>query len=388
MTDEAIKSKFGDILPFSAARKRYNRGELSTGSVAFDFLINGGFHLGQCSCLWGPTGCGKTTSLMIAIGQALAKNPTRTALFIDLDLGLNPDYGARTAQASASIVKPLIDKAMFDKKKGLWVVKDDNGIELKFSQESYEQTANYAKNLAKAIEDKLYWIGRKPGEVLQDIILEQIAINKHQIIVIDPQDEIYPSSRFNVSDKEDQGKRAKYLGDFSAIIKHAVADYDTAIVYTSQMRTGRGQNYSYPDMTGGNRFRHNMDLIVRYGNPKVESFDVSGKQMLGQTVALSVEPGSRSCPSTFKTDKPKIGTGSYINARLIYGYGWDNDFALMELGEYLQTIEANGSYYSWIDKGGEVWRGHGRSAFLEAVRAADRYEELWDNILKKPEVLD
>jgi RecA/RadA recombinase len=382
MSSETIKSKYGEILPFSAAREKYNRGMISTGSVAFDYLINGGFMLGMQSCVWGPSGSGKTTTLMIAIGQALKKNPTKKVLFVDLDLGLNPDYGAQTAVASAesNIATPLIENAKYDSKRKLWIITDDFGIEYRMSDKEHEEAIHYSDKLATALGDKFYWVGRMPGGQLHNLIVEQIETEEYQMIVIDPQDEIYPKSLVeNDVEKEDQGKRSKFLGDFSSSLKHAVYGYDTSIIYTAQMRVGRGQYGSYPEMTGGNRFRHNMDIIVRFGIPKTEIFEIDGKKMLGQEVSIYVGK-SRQSASTLKSHDNKMDTGKHVVARLIYGKGWDNDFALMQLGEFSGIIQGRG-HYSWIDKEGEVYKGHGRTKFMEAVKEAGKYNELWDSVV-------
>jgi len=382
MSDESIKSKYGEILTFSAARERYNRGVISTGSVAFDYLINGGFKEGMSSCLWGPSGSGKTTSLMIAIGQALRRNPTRKVLFVDLDLGLNPDYGARTAIASTEGITstPLVENAKYDSTRKLWIITDDFGVEYKMTDAEHDEALHYGDKLAQALGDKFFWVGRMPGGDLHDLLVEQIETNEYQMIVIDPQDEIYPKSLVdNDIEKEDQGKRSKFLGHFSSSLKQVVYNFDTALIYTAQMRAGRGQYGSYPEMTGGNRFRHNMDIIVRFGIPKTEIFDVDGKKMLGQEVPIYIGK-SRQSASTLKSNDSKMDTGKHVVARLIYGKGWDNDFALMQLGEFSGVIQGRG-HYSWVDKEGEIHKGHGRTKFMDAVKEAGKYEELWDTVV-------
>ena len=67
---------------------------LSTGSIAVDEILGGGFAVGRLSCLVGHTSSGKTTLALTAIANMQKVNPDANILFVDAEQALDPAYAA------------------------------------------------------------------------------------------------------------------------------------------------------------------------------------------------------------------------------------------------------------------------------------------------------
>lgn len=67
---------------------------ISTGSLAVDAAIGGGFAKGRLINLVGHTSSGKTTLALTAIAEEQKKNPDANILYIDAEFALDPRYAA------------------------------------------------------------------------------------------------------------------------------------------------------------------------------------------------------------------------------------------------------------------------------------------------------
>lgn len=65
---------------------------LTTGSLAADSVLGGGFAKGRISCLVGHTSSGKTTLALAACGQLQKEKPDANILYIDSECSLDPQY--------------------------------------------------------------------------------------------------------------------------------------------------------------------------------------------------------------------------------------------------------------------------------------------------------
>lgn len=65
---------------------------LSTGSLAADSVLGGGFPVGRISCLVGHTSSGKTTLALTACAELQRNNPDANILYVDSECSIDPRY--------------------------------------------------------------------------------------------------------------------------------------------------------------------------------------------------------------------------------------------------------------------------------------------------------
>lgn len=86
-----VEKKLGKecVVPLSSEEK-INTKRCSSGFLSLDEILGGGFPYGRVIEIYGPEGTGKTTLALHAIAEVQKKGGT--ALFIDSEHSLNPDY--------------------------------------------------------------------------------------------------------------------------------------------------------------------------------------------------------------------------------------------------------------------------------------------------------
>lgn len=65
---------------------------LTTGSLAADSVMGGGFAIGRIACIVGHTSAGKTTLALTACAELQKKNPEANILYVDSECALDPKY--------------------------------------------------------------------------------------------------------------------------------------------------------------------------------------------------------------------------------------------------------------------------------------------------------
>lgn len=84
---------------------------LTTGSLAADAVLGGGFAKGRLACLVGHTSSGKTTLALTACAQLQRENPDANILYVDSECAIDPKYA----------------KSLGVNMDEIWLIQPDNG---------------------------------------------------------------------------------------------------------------------------------------------------------------------------------------------------------------------------------------------------------------------
>ena len=181
----------------------------STGSVYFDYLLNGGFEEDTIVLYWGLSMSGKSSMALRNIAEAQKRG--ETCAWLRIEKGVNREY---------------MEKIGVDVDKLIIIEKMDYGDEY------------------------------------LDVLLDLVE-NNIDLIVVDSISALVPRREIEDGmDKQQMGLQAalisKLLRKVNVLNKHSI------IIFISQVRMEFGQNYTKAVPSGGKALTHNADYIVEF----------------------------------------------------------------------------------------------------------------------------
>lgn len=298
-----LKKTFGeDSVCFLGEDEKLSQVETrSSGSLALDIALGGGWGKGRVACLSGAERSGKTSILCLTIAEAQEKEPDKLCGIIDLENSFNPEWA---------------------KKLGVQLNK------LVFSQPD------------------------KPAEEVYDMIENMIKSNKFSVIGLDSLAGLVPKEEFESDDWDKESR----VGGASKINSRAVrklvntgllAKSGTSLILINQLRDliGGFSRYGVPTTTIGGRslkhcYTHHVEVSI--GEYFSEGTG-DNKVFIGQQIVS-------------KVSKNKIGPPlrkAVLN--LYYEEGLDHVAELVAVAKMVDVLHGAGAWLTAMDpRSGEI----------------------------------
>jgi recombination protein RecA len=292
---------------------------ISTGSLLVDEALGiGGFPRGRIVEVFGPEGSGKTTLALHCIAEAQKQGGH--ALFVDAEHAFSSEL-ARKLKIKSDL---------------LMVCQPDS------------------------------------GEQGLDVLEMGVSSGKLAIAVVDSVSALTPQAEID-GDMGDShmGLQARLMGQAMRKINGCVSKTNTLVIFINQLRQKIGVVFGNPETTsGGNALKFYASVrmdIRRVGSikGKGKKKDKDGKheaKVIGNKVRIKIIKNKLAPP--FKT----------IETDLIFGYGFNKEGELLDIGYDLDIIEMKGSWYNY--RGEKI--GQGKSAACKTLRKAPN---LYDSIV-------
>lgn len=309
---------------------------ISTGSLAADSVLGGGFAKGRIACLVGHTSSGKTTLALTAIAQLQKENPDANILYVDSECSIDPKY---------------------------------------------------AKSLGVNM-DEIYLIQPNNGEDGYQAAELFIASGVADLVVIDSVAAMIPRAMFNVElgDQAQIGMGARLDSQGIAKIFGIANKYKTTVILINQWKKavkvnafdrtdGISGNYYMP---GGETFKFYLSQLIevqRVG--KIYEKDEFGVDQL------------TTCQTRARVLKNKIAApGRESDFFITFGKGVDKEQEAVELGMRYDLVGKSGQMFYVMPDNPEnidsVQKFRGRPKFVEYLREnPDITESLREKISEK-----
>jgi len=265
---------------------------ISTGSLIVDEALGiGGFPCGRIIEIFGPEGSGKTTLALHCIAQA--QKLGGAALLIDAEHAFSPELGEKIGVDISSLLLCQPDS----------------------------------------------------GEQGLDVLDMSIASGKIAIAVVDSVSALTPQAEIDgeMGDSH-MGLQARLMGQAMRKINGSVSKTNTLVIFINQLRQKIGVVFGNPETTsGGNALKFYSSIrldIRRVGAIKGKSKqkDKEGERIvtvIGNKVRVKIIKNKLAPP--FKT----------VETDLIFGYGFNKEGEILDLGYDLDIIEMSGSWYHY-----------------------------------------
>lgn len=281
---------------------------ISTGSILVDEALGiGGLPRGRVVELFGPQGSGKTTLSMHCIAEAHKLGGH--ALFVDAEHAFDP-------------------------------------------------------NLAKKLSinpDLLLLSQPDSGEQGLDMLEMGVSSGKLAIAVVDSVSALVPQAEIDGDMSSQQmGLQARLMGKAMRKINGFISKTNTLVIFINQLRQKIGVMFGSPETTsGGNALKFYASIrmdIRRIGSIKGQGKkDKDGNRetkIVGNRVRVKIIKNKLAPP--FKT----------IETDLIFGYGFNKEGEVLDLGYNLDVIEREGAWYNYRDER----LGQGKSKACKTLR--------------------
>jgi len=226
----------------------------------------------------------------------------------------------------------------------------------------------YARNLGVDV-DEMFISQPDYGEQALEIVDELVGSGGFSVVVVDSVAALTPLAELKGEMGDSHvGLHPRMMSQALRKITSNVNKTKTIVVFTNQIREKIGVMFGSPEVTPGGRamkFYSSIRIdIRRRGQTKDKETDLaSGNEVDVKIIKNKVAPPFR----TAKVD-------------LLYGHGFINEAALVDLGVESGVVNKSGAWYATSD--GEKM-GQGRPAAIEFVKNNTQYaEELRSAILE------
>lgn len=335
--------KAGRNLVMKASDPRLIRGVLSTGNVALDEVLGGGFVKGLSVEIFGTQGSGKTALVTTVIKEAQKDDPKAIQFYFGSESDIPMEYieANNIDHDKLVIVRPLSNA---------------------------EESLNAILSMLRALR-------------------ESLTIN---LIVIDSVAALAPKSETDRSEEAgietaDMAPQARLLSKLNRLISGGGYLADGAVfIMTNQERTQIGHTPMPNTTPGGMANRFYCKTRLRLTCPKADFFTRKPMEFLAnideRAAEVLDELGDKDIAGhTVIVDVVKLNTGrgkpnSKTSYRVIYGYGVDQYTPIIDSAMKYGVISVKGAFYTY--KGVTY---HGRENLMMGISE----NKLWDELRKE-----
>ncbi|EKD30495.1 MAG: hypothetical protein ACD_78C00034G0003 [uncultured bacterium (gcode 4)] len=257
---------------------------VSSGSIALDKALGGGYPKGRIVEIYGPESSGKTTIALHAIAEV--QKAGGTAAFIDAEHALDPEYAQRIGVKTEDLI---------------------------ISQPDY-------------------------GEQALEIVDALIRSNAVDIIVIDSVAALVPKAEIegNMGDSF-MGLQARLMSQALRKITGVISKSNTVVIFINQIRMKIGVMFGNPETTtGGNalKFYASQRLDIRR-KEKLESGTGDDKETMGNKMKIKVVKNKIAPP--FKE----------VEIDILFNEGISRAGEILDIGSEKGIIKKSGAFYSY-----------------------------------------
>jgi recombination protein RecA len=259
----------------------------SSGSIALDIALGGGYPYGRIIEAYGQESSGKTTIGIHGMVEAQRSNPDKYVAFIDSEYSFDPVYAE-----------------------------------------------NLGLNLSS---DKFIYAQPEHGEQAFSIVEELLKSGDVCFIIVDSVAAMVPKAELEGEMGESKmGLHARLMSQGMRKLTGLISKTKCILYFTNQLRQNIGVIYGDPNVTtGGNalKFYASQRLDIRKSTQEKD-----GDEIIGNLVKVKVSKNKVAPP--FKTAEVFVE----------YGFGLSEEAELLKLGVESQEIKKAGSWYSYGDK--------------------------------------
>jgi RecA/RadA recombinase len=298
-----------NMLPMSLKRDKYVESTISTGCLALDLILGGGYPIGRWVNLIGPTGAGKSTLLYTFIA-VLQRRDAHVMLF-DHERGTDPML---LKSIGVSLDERRIDYMPADLGEG-----------------TYRFIRRYLKQLPNLTPDQ-----RKDLRVpVTAILIDSLAS-----MLTEAMDEAIEKDQDNMRIQLAQATmHSKYL----PAIRSLITDKGCMLITTNQIRH-KPMAFGNPEyQSGGNAVQHYPDVMIRLGGRAAEDKNTEGNKNYDIEESLWSGGGQDKLMHTVARTLKNRQFAPYHDARM-----------RINLGRGMDPIY---DAYTYLDKTGQLQEG-------------------------------
>lgn len=257
---------------------------VSSGSIALDKALGGGYAKGRIVEIYGPESSGKTTLALHAIAEV--QKAGWTAAFIDAEHALDPEYAQKIGVKTGDLI---------------------------ISQPDY-------------------------GEQALEIVDALVRSNAVDIIVVDSVAALVPKAEIegNMGDSF-MGLQARLMSQALRKITGVISKSNTVVIFINQIRMKIGVMFGNPETTtGGNalKFYASQRLDIRR-KEKLESGAGDDKETMGNKMKIKVVKNKIAPP--FKE----------VEIDVLFNEGISRAGEILDIGSEKGIIKKAGAFYSY-----------------------------------------
>jgi recombination protein RecA len=271
----------------------------STGDLALDIAVGGGYGKGRIVEIYGPESSGKTSLALLAIAAIQKENPNAIAAFIDAEHALDVTYAQKL------------------------------GVDI--SLDSADNITDYINKSRTLITQP------NCGEDALEIAEKLIKSEQVDIVVIDSVAALTPRQEIDgeMGDSK-MGLQARLMSQAMRKLNGIISKTNTIVIFINQIREKIGVMFGNPETTtGGNalKFYASIRLEIRKGKV-IKNKD---NEPIGNEVKIKVVKNKLAPP--FRQ----------IEADMLYGIGLDKYGEVVDLAVENNLIKKAGAWYSLPD---------------------------------------
>lgn len=238
----------------------------SSGSLALDIALGGGFPYGRIIEIFGPESSGKTTIVLEAMAQAQRENPDKMVAYIDSEFAFDPVYA------------------------------ENLGLDLS--------------------PEKFVFAQPEHGEEVFDVVEEFLKTGEFCFIAVDSVAAMVPRAELEGEIGESKmGLHARLMSQGMRKLVGLISKSNTILFFTNQLRDNIGVIYGSPEVTtGGNalKFYASQRLDIR----RVQTLK-EGETAFANAVRITIKKNKVAPPFTKCETTIEFGQGISLESEIV-----------------------------------------------------------------------
>lgn len=298
-------------------KMKLSGGYRTTGSLAVDSLLNGGFPMGSMVELWGPPQSGKSTLATACAGQVLQAGGT--VGYWDLERGLD-------LVNEADFLTDLEDNTLAARLKA--------ATDEERKAHSAHRSSWLRMNGVDVFNEKFHILDPMHGEEMFSMLADVVSNNLMDLCIVDSVAAIITRAEMDGQPGESHfGQVAKLLSvELKRLMRLYSGNRNTTIIFINQARDKIGYMAKGQKSTGGHALEHFVGTKIRFNKIRREE---TKDDVITE--------------SAVKVDKSRYASARTINIYVSGRRGLDVLKELLDFGVEHQYVHTSGAWYYFFD---------------------------------------